>query len=218
MSTLSEVRDLVEQDLDDAGNAIWSTSDIDRAIKKALVEYSRICPQEAVATITLEADGREISTSALTGMTSIVRVWCPYTSADPEDPPQWRRWELWGPTLMILDGATPASGEAVRIYYHQQHTIDGLDGESTTTVPTEDEEVIVLGAAAYAALQQARGAVGEAGVSTETPEHWLIWGQRRWDDFCTALSGVRLRGLRRLDKRVPLYIDGWRDEGKRGGI
>jgi hypothetical protein len=218
MGTLSELRDLVEQDLDDAGNAVWSTGDIDRAIKRALAEYSRVNPQQAVGTITLQADGREISTSTLTGMTNIVRVWHPYTSTDPEDPPGWRRWEIWGSTLTILGGHEPASGEVVRVYYHKQHTINGLDGESTTTVPAEDEEVLVLGAAAYAAFQKARGAVGEAGVSTETPEHWLNWGQRRWDDFSTALSGVRLRGLRRLDKRAPLHGDGWRDEGKRGGI
>ena len=215
MSTLSELRDLVEQDLDDAGNAIWSTSDVDRGISRALREYSVVNPQEAVGTITLAADGREISLSSLTGLTGVVRVWYPYTSTDPEDPPEWRRWELWGSTLYILDGDEPASGEVVRVYYHKQHTINGLDSESTTTIPAEDEEVVVVGAGAYAAFQKARSAVATAGVSTETPEHWLRWASERMGEFNEALRRVRRRELLRIDKRVPMFTDGWERDDSR---
>ena len=218
MSDLAALRDLVEMDLDDAGNATWTTGEVDRSIKRALVEYSRVSPQRVVGSLLLAADGREISVSTLTGLTGVVRVWHPYTALNPEDPPEWRRWELWGTTLYILDGAEPASGESVRVYYHKGHTIDDLDAATSTTVPVDDEEVIVLGAGAYAAMQKARGSVGAAGVSTETPEHWLRWAVARMDGFATALSGVRWRELRRIDKRVPLHGGGWRDEGKQGGI
>jgi len=218
MSDLAALRDLVEMDLDDAGNATWSTGEVDRSIKRALVEYSRVSPQRAVGTVLLAADGREISLASLTGLTAVVRAWHPYTSTDPEDPPEWRRWELWGTTLYILDGAEPVSGDSVRVYYHKGHTIKDLDAAASTTVPGEDEEVIVLGAGAYAAMQKARGSVGAAGVSTETPEHWLRWAVGRMDAFYSALGDVRLRELRRIDKRVPLHGGGWRDEGKQGGI
>jgi hypothetical protein len=215
MSSLTELRDLVELDLDDSGNAVWSTDDVDRAITRALREYSLVNPERAVGTINLAADGREISLSALTGLTGVVRVWYPYTSSDPEDPPQWRRWELWGSTLYILDGDEPASGDVVRVYYHKQHTIDGLAGESTTTVPGEDEEVVVVGAGAFGALQKARSAVGTAGVSTETPEQWLRWGLERMTEFNEALGAVRRRELLRVDKRVPMFAEGWERGGTR---
>ncbi len=56
---LATMRDNVEADLDDAGNAIWSTDEIDRAITRALVEYSRVNPLRAVTTIDVTSETRE---------------------------------------------------------------------------------------------------------------------------------------------------------------
>jgi hypothetical protein len=209
MSTLSELRDLVERDLDDTGNAVWSTDDIDRAMERALSDYSQVNPQQAVDTVELSADGREIDVSSITDLQRLVRVWYPYTSSDPEDPPEWRQWELWGTTLTILDGDEPESGDVVRLFYHAAQEIEDLNGASATTVPAADEEIVVLGAGAYAGLQMARSAVGEAGVSTETPEHWLKWAMGRMEEFNGWLMRVRKRELRKVDKRVPVDRRGW---------
>ena len=218
MSTLSELRELVEQDLDDAGNAVWTAGEIDRAMEKALSGYSRARPQEAVGTITLAADGREVSVSTLTGLTRVVRVWYPYTSTAPEDPPAWRQWELWQGTIYILDGDGPASGDVVRVYYHKLHTIEDLNSATETTVPAQDEEVVVLGAGGFAALEKARGSVGEAGVSTETPEHWLKWATGRINSFNVQLTEIRRQILLGVDKRVPIHRAGWDRDSVRDGI
>ena len=218
MSTLSELRELVEQDLDDAGNAVWATAEIDRAIERALSGYSRARPQEAVGTIALAAAGREVSLSTLTGLTKVVRVWYPYTSTAPEDPPEWRQWELWGGTLYVLDGGEPASGDVVRVYYHKAQTIEDLNSATETTVPAEQEEVVVGGAAGYAAMEKARGSVGEAGVSTETPEHWLEWATGRLDSFNVQLTEIRRQILLGIDKRVPIQRAGWDRDSVRDGI
>jgi len=218
MSTLSELRELVEQDLDDAGNAVWTAGEIDRAIERALSGYSRARPQEAVGTITLAADGREVSLSTLTGLTRVVRVWYPYTSTAPEDPPEWRQWELWGATLYVLDGGEPASGDVVRVYYQKPQTIEDLNSATETTVPAEHEEVVVGGAGGYAAMEKARGSVGEAGVSTETPEHWLEWATGRLDSFNVQLTEIRRQLLLRVDKRVPIQRPGWDRDSVRDGI
>ena len=219
MSDLAALRDLVELDLDDSGNAIWSTDDIDRAIKRALVEYSHVRPQQAVGTITLSADSREVSLSTLTGLIRVVRAWYPYTSTDPEDPPSWVRWELWGSTLYIASGDVPADTLKVRVYYHKLHIIKDLEGGASTTIPIEDEEIVVLGAGAYAAYQEGRSAVAAAGVSTETPEHWLRWAVTRMDAFHERLDLLRRRELLKVDKRVPMDRDGWdRGPGYRDGV
>jgi len=183
MSTLAQLRDLVEQDLNDAGNATWATGDIDRGIEKALRDYSQINPQQAVGTITLASDGREVSISSLTGLTRIVMVWFPYDASDPDFPANWVQWSLWGTTLTLIVNDEPQSGEVVRVFYHKGHAINGLNGESTTTVPGYDEEVVVIGAAAYCALQLSRSAIEDAGIASETPDYWFTWALRRLDAF-----------------------------------
>jgi len=217
MSTLAELRDLLETDLDDAGNATWSTDEIDRGIQRALNEYSGSNPQESVDTVELSSDGREIDISSASVM-RLDSVWFPYDASDPAHPPNWVRWSLWGDTLYIISGDEPASGEVVRLFYQALHTIDGLNGESSTTVPAGDEEILVLGAGAHCALQKGRSAIGEAGVSGETPEHWLRWAAPRMDAFNEALRRVRQRELLKLDKRVPLFREGWERDSVDDGI
>ena len=218
MTVLADLRDLVEADLDDAGNAVWTTDEIDRAMTKALREYSQVRPQQVIGTITVAAASREVSITTLTDLTRIVRVWHPYTVASPEDPPEWRQWEMWLTTLYILDGAKPAISDVVRVYYHKPHTIEDLDSGAATTVAAEDEELVVTGAGAYAALEKSRGSVGEAGVSTDTPQHWLTWASGRLQDFKAQLAELRRRETLKIDKRVPIQEAGWQRDDLRDGI
>jgi hypothetical protein len=218
MSELATLRDLVERDLDDTGNEVWGTEDVDRALERALADYSQVNPQQSVTETELPEDGREVDISSISGLTRVIKVWYPYDSSAPESPPNWVRWDKWGCILYISSGDEPVGGETIRIYYHKEHTIQGLGGASETTVPAEDEELLVTGAGAYAALQKARGSVGEAGVSTETPEHWLQWGKSRTAAFNEGLQRVRNRELRRIDKRIPLHREGWTRDGEENGI
>ena len=218
MSNLAAIRDLVERDLDDTGNEIWSTDDGDRAIERALMDYSHVHPQPAVSTLELSADGREVDIGSISGLTRVVKVWYPYDSCAPESPPNWVRWDKWGDVLYLSSDEEPASGATVRIFYHKVHTVEDLAGAESTSVSSEDEEALVLGAAAYAVLQKARGSVGKAGVSAETPEHWLNWAESRMQAFRERLQQVRKRELRRIDKRVPLHREGWEVGQQEGGI
>ena len=45
--TLEALRELVEADLADASNETWNTTEIDRAIRRALFRYSETRPQQA---------------------------------------------------------------------------------------------------------------------------------------------------------------------------
>ena len=55
-ATLTTLRDRVEQILADSGNAIWSTDDIDEAIRQAVHEYSKTRPLRSVGTVVLSSD------------------------------------------------------------------------------------------------------------------------------------------------------------------
>jgi hypothetical protein len=209
MSDLAALRILVAADLDDAAYATWTTAEVDRAIQRALADYSHVRAQEITGTLTVATATREQSLATFTGLIRVVRVWHPYTAANPEDPPEWRRFEHWGSTLHILDGDEPAVAEVIRVYYTKPQTIKDLASATATTVPTEDEELIVLGAAGYAALEKARSAVVQAGISTDTPKHWETWGKDRIAQFNTALNAIRAGQTLKLDKRVPMHRDGW---------
>ena len=86
------------QDLD-AGN--WSNEDIDEAIRTALEQYSKYAPHHTIGTISLSADGREISLSSLTGLVRVEKVWWDYDSSDPTHPPNFRQFEVWPGSIPV---------------------------------------------------------------------------------------------------------------------
>lgn len=199
---LTTMRDNVERDLDDAGNAVWSTDEIDRAITRALVEYSKVNSLRAVTTINVTSERREFDLSGVSGLLRVAMVWWPYTAAEPEYPPNWVKFRIWANTLYLQTEDEPQSGDVIRLYYLKKQTIDGLEGAAATTVPVDDEELIILGATAYAALEKARTAIGKVGVSEETPEHWRNWGNERFLEFKAGLDFVRDREAMGEDARV----------------
>jgi hypothetical protein len=125
---LATLRDRVELALQDASNAIWSTDDIDEAIRLALGAYTKVNPHRRIDTITLTADGREIDISGLTALLRVERVWWDYDAADPRHPPRWRDFEVWpGDILYINDAGEPQSGDVVRVWHTTPQTLAGLD-------------------------------------------------------------------------------------------
>ena len=153
MTTLATLRDRVEATLQDAGNERWSTADLDEAIRKAIEEYSHVDPHETITTITLSAAGREIDISAVSGRLAVTRVWWPYTASDPTFPPNWSTFEVWtdssgAANILFIDAESePAAGDVVRLWYTSQHTLSGLDGASSTTLPGDADAMLVTGAA-----------------------------------------------------------------------
>ncbi|MCC7355486.1 MAG: hypothetical protein IT330_17225 [Anaerolineae bacterium] len=180
MTNLATLRDRTESLLKDAGNSLWTTSELDDAIRRALHRYSEMQPRELVTTLTLAAAGREVSLSGVNGLLRPLRVWWPYTASEPEYPPAWVHWDLHGPATLFLDVADePQANDVVRLFYTALHTIEGLDSAAATTVPADDEETIILGAAGYAALARAAYATEAVTLSGETPARWHAWAEAR---------------------------------------
>jgi non-ribosomal peptide synthetase component F len=194
-ATLTTLRDRVEQALADSGNAIWSTSAIDEAIRQALHEYSKTRPQRAVGTITLSADGREISVSSLTGLLSVLEVWCTYTAADPEFPPNRRGFQYWPEQtkIYVWDEYAPQSGDVVRVFYTKLQTLSGLDSATSTTFPDDDESLIAIGAAGYAATSRAVDLAEQVTLDRLTAQQVRAWGLSKLQEFRSGLKTVARR-------------------------
>lgn len=190
MSTIAQIRDRVEQRLADTGNAIWSTGFIDEGIRQALDEYSQAIPRVTNGTVTLSADGREVDISSVSGLLEVIRAWTPYTSSDPEHPPNWRRFEHWvdDQVLYFPDGDEPQSGDVVRIFYTARHTIESLDSAASTTVRSIDESLLITGAAGHAAVNRGLDLQEQVTLGRNVARDIQRWGEARLEDYQRELT------------------------------
>lgn len=184
----------IAQILQDAGNALFTTTDVDDAIRRALRVYNQLSPRRLDTNLTLAADGREITISSVTGLRTVERVWVPYYSSEPDNLPDWKPFEQrLNQKLFVLGPYSPQTGDVLRLYYTADHTIKDIDSATATTLPATDEVGLCEGAAAFAAQTKGRASIGAVNTSGYTPIHWLQWVERqmqRWENF---VAGVRLR-------------------------
>lgn len=202
-TTLTALRDRVEVQLADAGNVTWSTADLDEALRQALDAYSLRMPRRTVVSLTLTQAGREIDVSSLT-FTSIEHVWWLHDVSRSGYPPRYVTFEVWpGPLLYVTDPAEPAAGDVLRLWITTHHTLDGLDGATTTTVPEEHATLLAQGAAAFAVLQR-RVLVSETLNDNEwAPRNLKEWAEARMAEFRRQLEGLARQSAARAAGLAP---------------
>jgi hypothetical protein len=179
---LSTMRTLVRRDLkdEDASSYRWQDNEIDRAIARAVAELSRYCPREMKSTIATTDGSREIDISSLTDRVSVDRVEFPID----EHPRSFQRFAVYQDTLTLI-GDVEGDGDDCYIYWGKVHTLDG----STSTIPTYLEDVLALGAAAYAVLAQTQYRTDTAGFGGEQADRdYLSWGNSRLQEFKSQLK------------------------------
>jgi hypothetical protein len=203
MSTLAQIRDRVEEVLMDSGNAIWSTSLLDEAIRQALDEYSLVSPIEADTVLTLTAAGREIDLSSITGIMGVVDAWWPYISGTETWPPSrlrgWRlNWNGSTPLLFLdmVDGSQPQIDDEIRVWYTKRHTIEDLDAAAATTLPPLHESMIVIGAAGQAGMSRVADLVETSDVDMYAVSLLGTWSKGKQREFKAELNSLRDRVAR----------------------
>ena len=180
---LADMRARLRQDLhdEDESNYRWSDEELNRHIEHALRELSLAVPLEAKATLTTTAGSRELSLSTISDLVAIEAVEYPVGRY----PPRYVRFSLWGDTLTLLVEGAPSGEEEVYIYYGKLHTLD----ETTSTIPSPLEDLVVIGGAGYAAIEWASFATNRLNVGGEsTWRNYLTWGQDRLASFLRGLS------------------------------
>lgn len=203
--TLTTLRDRVEVALQDSGNLIWAEADIEEAVRQTIEQYSRVKPDRAIHDLTLAATGREISISGISGLIRVEKVWCPYVSATPSYPPNWRHFEIWPGSILYVDDADePQNTEHVRIFYTKEHLLSGLDAAASTTLPVDDESFIINGAAAFAARFRAIEIAETANVDSQVFTRLQNWANKAMSEFN---EGLRLRERVRATKYDQDAID-----------
>jgi len=187
----------------------YDQDDIDEAIVWALQRYSEVKPRRRITSLTLEADGREVDISSITDYIQIDRVWWPYDSTDPAQPPNWRDFELWSGDLLYIDDLDePVTDDVVRIWYTALHSINGLAGASVTTFDDHAQNLIVVGAAGYAAQERVQEQPQRA-----VPRKLRDWADARLKEFERGLNALASREAARHSgiARAPA-LDRWDSE------
>lgn len=195
MTTLADIRTRVRKDLrdTDAANYRWSDTQLDRHIERALGDLSLAIPREATATLATTPGSRELSLGALSGLLDLEAVEYPAGHY----PPTYIGFSRWASTLTLHTETVP-NGENARLYYTARHTLDG----SGTTVPPEFEDLLAMGAAAYAANEQAAYLTNRVSTDGSAPEDFralaLAWETAFRQLLATYARRNRVRARRLL--------------------
>ena len=182
--TIATLRTRLRRELhdEDAANYRWTDSVLDRHLTRAARELSLVLPREQKTALSTSAGSRELGLGALADIVRVEAVEYP----SGQWPPSFAQFSLFQSTLTLLTEAAPAGIETVNVYWGRLHTLDG----STSTLPAVAEDVVVTGAAAYAALEWASFATNRANVTgTDAFEGYQQWGEERLRQFREALRG-----------------------------
>jgi hypothetical protein len=195
---LSAMRTLVRRDLkdEDSSNYRWQDNEIERAIARALAELARYCPREMKSTIATTDGSREIALTTLTDRVSVDRVEFPID----EHPREFQRFTVYADIITLI-GDVEGDGNNCYIYWGKIHTLDG----STSTIPTYLEDILALGAAAYAVLAQTQYRTDTAGFGGEQADRdYQTWGNAMLKEFTRMLK--RFGRNRKL--KISLFYQG----------
>lgn len=158
----------------------WPDSALDRHLLRACDDLSDAWPDERATTLTTTPGSRDLSLATLDHRLRIEAVEYPAGAW----PPLYAQFQTWGETLTILADTEPAGAEAVRVHWGRRHEL----GLLTSTVPAAAEETLVLGASAYALLDQAGASINRINLSGPgAEEDFKRQGEERLRRFHAAL-------------------------------
>jgi len=183
MTTLTSLRALVRRDLkdEDAANYRWTDAEIDRAIDKALSDYSLRCPLQELTELATVADSTNVDITTLTDLIDITRVEHPITT--PPYPSH--NFSFWKNKLIFLDGHV-GDGANCNVYWLKRHTLG-----ATSTIPTAHEHVIAIGAAAYALSSQAQYQTDKANTGGQKVDtDYSSWSKDMFTRFNQELAAI----------------------------
>jgi len=179
---LTEMRARVREDLQDTDseNYRWTDDEVDGAITRVVIDYSLRAPIQQQTDIATTDGDTELDISSLTGRLGIESVEFPIG----QTPKYLQRTEYWAGQLYMED---EGNGNDARVRWLKKHTLDA----SSTTIPAEHEEIIVLGATGYLAMSASAYTVDRASIAgRHATINFKAWGKERLDRYDRKLKAV----------------------------
>ncbi len=197
MGTRAELRTRLRRELKDEDLAAqrWSDAELDRHLDRALSDLSVAMPREQQTDFTMPGGTREVDLSGLSGLLVVEAVEYPAGMF----PPAYAGWTRRANRLTLLVDSPPAAGEQVRVYWPGRHTLT----DTGSTLSPDQEELLVLGAAGYAARALANYAINRLNLTRSAQTDYLKWAEATLARF---RAGLEKRGRTGRVRPVRLYI------------
>jgi hypothetical protein len=179
---------------------------LDRHITRAVNDYSLEAPLEQKSTLQTTAGSRDLSIASLTNLIAVEAVEWPAG----EFPPRYLPFSRWQSTITLDAPSAPAGVEDVNVYWTKLHTLDA----TSSTLLVAHEDIVAIGAAAYAALDWTSFATNR--INTGGDDVWgryKAFGESRLREFRRELARiaranrVRARRLYATDAPAPMSQD-----------
>jgi len=191
---LTEMRARVREDLqdEDDANYRWTNDQVDGAIERVVREFSIVKPIQQQDDIATVESSRDIDISSLEGLIRVESVEFPIG----QNPSHYQKFRIWQDTLQMDD---EGDGNDARVRWYKEHTL-----AESSTIPSQFEEIIVLGATGYLAASASVYTVDKATIAGKWATiNFLKWGQERLDRYEKKLKALQGRVIAR-----ELYSDG----------
>lgn len=177
---IATMRVRVRRDLVDEGSpSRFSDDELDRAISRAVIEFSKYLPYLQKSTLATVSNSDEVDISGLANLISVSRVEFPIGNT----PRTYTRFETLFDTIRLID--TVGDGNDCYIYWNTIHTLN-TEG---STIPAHLEDLIALGATAFAVMSIAQAKVDTNNPGgTEVDDDYQRWAVNRLGKFEKELS------------------------------
>jgi len=188
VTALSDAIAQLRIDLDDQDATAyrWTDAELTEHINHALADLSQDMPLEAKNTLTTTAGSRDISIAALVPRVALTAVEYPVA----QYPPTYVDFSVWLNTLTMLIDSTPAGVENVYVYWLTHHTL-----ATATTLDAAQLQLLLVGAAGYAAADQAASTTGVFSMGgPQAGKDLAAMSMRLLRDFRATLRRKGLRG------------------------
>lgn len=185
-TTIDDLRDRLRIELrdEDEGAYRWPDETLDRHLQRAVRDLSLVAPRERASTLSTTDGSRDLSLGPLPGLITIMAVEYPTGLY----PPRFVQFSAFAGTLSLLIDQLPGASENVGVYWGQLHTLDAV----TSTLKAAHEDIVILGAGGYAALEWANFSVNRANLSGDDAyRHYHEWGSATLERFRQQLNGLR---------------------------
>lgn len=190
MSKFTDLETRVRAVLEDQDTLRFSSPLLAAALRRALDDIDLQLPNIAELEVTAAGDSRDLALSNLAGCRYIINITIKDRLLEPEA--NFTYFLKDGvPTLHINDGYIPQTGDVLVVRYASGYTIEGFEGEGTTTLPAAFESALVNGAAAEACFLRAGSLAERYGTRPGDPAKLMEIGYLWRQTFVRDLSGLK---------------------------